>query len=153
MWEAYILKQVYGSLEAVLDSSERELTEGVMNYIAANPQTQNMITSVGIPILFANGKTISRGPFIRIPEVAGQNNIIINHGDIDHWADKGWVDLRQNNMARWQERFSIMLRAKMKLLGRGSAAVDRGAYLYEDIRIGEVVGWIFNNEMRGYRLK
>jgi hypothetical protein len=46
-----------------------------------------------------------------------------------------------------------MLRAKLKLIGRGSAAVDREAYLYEDIRIGEVVGWIFNNEMRGYRLK
>jgi hypothetical protein len=153
LWEAYLLKQVYGSLEAVLDCTQGELTESVMNYIKSHPNIQNLITSVGIPILFANGKTISRGTFIRIPEVAGHNDVFINHGDIDRWADKGWVDLRQRNMARWQERFSIMLRAKLKLMGRGSAAVDREAYLYEDIRIGEVVGWIFNNEMRGYRLK
>jgi hypothetical protein len=153
LWEAFLLKQVYGRLEAVLESTQEELSEGVMSYIENNPSVQNLITSVGIPILLADGKTIRRGVFIRIPEVAGRNELSINHGDLDRWADKGWVDLRQKNMAHWQERFSIMLRAKLKLIGRGSAAVDREAYLYEDIRIGEVVGWIFNNEMRGYRLK
>jgi hypothetical protein len=40
-----------------------------------------------------------------------------------------------------------------RIHGKGSAAVTRKVYMYDDIRIGEVVGWIFNNEKEGDRLK
>jgi len=46
-----------------------------------------------------------------------------------------------------------MKRTRESLRGRGSAAVTREAYLYDEIHIGEVVGWVFNNEMGGYRIK
>jgi hypothetical protein len=85
--------------------------------------------------------------------VAGKINIDIQAGDIDRWATKGWVDLRPLNLSHWQERFDIMQRARLRLHGKGSAAVNREAYLYKKIFIGEVVGWVFNNETRGYRLK
>jgi len=45
------------------------------------------------------------------------------------------------------------LRERKSIRGRGSAAVTRQAYLFDDIRIGEIIGWIFNNEKGGYRMK
>jgi hypothetical protein len=37
---------------------------------------------------------------------------------------------------------------------RGSAAFTRKAYLTDEIEIGTVVGWVFNNEEDfGYRIK
>jgi hypothetical protein len=36
---------------------------------------------------------------------------------------------------------------------RGSAAVTRDAYLFDEIQIGAIVAWIFNNEEQGYRIK
>jgi hypothetical protein len=46
-----------------------------------------------------------------------------------------------------------MQREAMRLRGRGSAAVTRASYLSDEIAIGAVVGWIFNNEEGGYRIK
>lgn len=168
LWEAFLLKSNYGTLSQVLEkqSSEEpdqnirqdlkrkpvEISITLENWLRNHSFLQQMITSVGIPILLPDGKTMLRGIFIRIPEVAGQTIVDISDGDINHWANKGWVDLRPENMARWLERFEIMRRHRMQVRGKGSAAVNRAAYLFEEIRIGEVVGWIFNNEMGGYRL-
>jgi hypothetical protein len=46
-----------------------------------------------------------------------------------------------------------MRRDSQRLKGRGSAAFLREAYLSDEILIGEVVAWIFNNEELGYRIK
>jgi hypothetical protein len=40
-----------------------------------------------------------------------------------------------------------------RLRGRGSAAITRESYLGDEISIGAVVGWIFNNEEGAYRIK
>ena len=63
------------------------------------------------------------------------------------------MDLRPANFARWQKRFEMMERSRQALRGKGSAAVTREAYLFDEIRIGALVGWIFNNEQEGYRIK
>jgi len=46
-----------------------------------------------------------------------------------------------------------MLRSAQTIHHQGSAAITMEAYRSEEIRIGEVVGWIFNNEEEGYRIK
>ena len=77
----------------------------------------------------------------------------VTEKDVDAWAQRGWVDLRPLNMAQWQERFEKMEKSQQDIRGRGSAAVTIEGYIYDNIRIGEVVGWIFNNERDGYRIK
>lgn len=169
LWEAYLLKQVYGTVSAVLEKSPEELAEGrgrsgryrtagdlsaaLDAYLESQAIVRNTITSTGLAVLLPDGITLLRGPFLRIPEVAGRVEVPIAAGDIDRWACKGWVDLRPVNMAVWLERFESMRRAWQRLGGKGSAAVDREAYLFNKIFIGEVVGWVFNNEMGGYRIK
>ena len=111
------------------------------------------ITSIGVPILTPDGSQLIRGPFIRIPETAGVYQVEIRDGNLDQWANKGWVDLRPSNFVRWQDRFREMERARQRVRGRGSAAITRNAYLSNEINSGTIVGWIFNNEEGGYRIK
>jgi hypothetical protein len=63
------------------------------------------------------------------------------------------VDLRPANLERWQGRFALMQREAEVVRDSGSAAITREAYLGEAIAPGAVVGWVFNNEEGGYRIK
>ena len=72
---------------------------------------------------------------------------------VDKYARKGWVDLRPENFARWKERFEQMHHARKLVRGHGSAAITKETYLTDEISIGDVVAWVFNNEAIGYRIK
>lgn len=170
LWEAYLLKENYGTLVNVLelgadkkrenktlhgrlDRTPDELSQCLFSYLQAHPDVSDLITSTGGAILLPDGETLLRGPFMRIPEVAASATVPIHEGDVDKWAQKGWVDLRPQNMEEWQERFRHMIRENQRVRGKGSASLDREVYLFEEIYIGEVVGWVFNNELGGYRIK
>jgi hypothetical protein len=154
LWEAELFKLRYEKLRAVLKRMPEELSEELSELIQAQEFEQmcQTIISLGLPILLPGGKHIIRGPRISIPEKI-EPDVRITEEDVDAWAQKGWVDLRPRNMALWLERFEKMESSRRHIHGRGSAAVTLEGYLYEDIRIGEVVGWIFNNEHDGYRIK
>jgi hypothetical protein len=168
LWEAYLLKKVYRTLTRVIERPQdeaagrksrrtirtpEEIARDLACYLDTNPLVRDTIVSTGGAVLLPDGATLLRGPFLRIPEVAGSPDVAILEGDIDRWARKGWVDLRPENMKAWQDRFDAMRRARQRLGGKGSALLDRDAYLFNKIFIGEVVGWVFNNEMGGYRIK
>ena len=46
-----------------------------------------------------------------------------------------------------------MIDARSELRDMGSAAATIHSYLPTEFEIGEVVAWIFNNEMGGFRIK
>jgi hypothetical protein len=153
LWEAELLQVEYGTLKAVLAQTPEAISEALFRRLQEDAELRQTITSIGVPILTPHATQLIRGPFIRIPEVAGATEAEISPGDLDRWAAKGWVDLRPANFARWQKRFEMMERSRQALRGKGSAAVTREAYLFDEIRIGALVGWIFNNEQEGYRIK
>ena len=154
LWEAELLKLRYEVLGAVLKHTPEELSEELAGLIQSEEFEQmcQTIISLGLPILLPNGRQIIRGPRISIPERI-EPGVKVTEEDVNAWAKKGWVDLRPKNMAVWQERFEKMERSHQDIRGRGSAAVTIEGYIYDNIRIGEVVGWIFNNEQDGYRVK
>jgi hypothetical protein len=154
LWEAELLKLRYETLQAVLKYTPEELAEELAGLIQSEEFDQmcQTIISLGLPILLPDGNQIIRGPRIRIPERI-EPDVRVTEEDVDAWAQKGWVDLRPMNMALWQERFEKMEKSRQDIRGRGSAAVTIEGYIYDNIRIGEVVGWVFNNEQDGYRIK
>ncbi len=153
LWESHLLKLKFGTLSAVLEEPVDVLANECFGLVQDDAGLRQTITSVGLPILTPDGSALIRGPFIRIPEVRGANAVQLTPESIEKWAAKGWVDLRPKNFEKWRGRFTRMQREAMRLRGRGSAAITREAYLSDEISIGAVVGWIFNNEEGGYRIK
>lgn len=153
LYEAHLLKTKYRTLQAVVEEAPEEISEALWRYLQRNHDLRNTITSIGIPILPPDGDRLIRGPRINVPEYAGRTKLTVSETAIDEWAERGWLDLRPANMIRWQERFGRMLRSAQTIHRQGSAAITMEAYRSEEIRIGEVVGWIFNNEEEGYRIK
>lgn len=153
LWESYLLKLRFGTLDDVISESYDILADEILRLLQSEANIRETINSVGLPILTPDGRSLIRGPFIRIPEAPGMNSIELTPDDADKWASKGWIDLRPKNFERWQRRFIKMQRQSQQLRGRGSAAVNREAYTSNEIHIGAVVAWIFNNEDMGFRIK
>jgi len=155
LFEAHLLKETYGSLQGLLDD-EREPREIAASLQARlqDSEVRRIAPSIGIPVLLPDGQTFLRGPRINVPEVRGHSTQVdISAESIDRWARKGWVDLRPSNVQAWKARFAKMVAARRELRDAGSAAADLSSYLPVEFEIGEVVAWIFNNEMGGYRIK
>ncbi|MCP5100188.1 MAG: hypothetical protein GY943_31940, partial [Chloroflexi bacterium] len=152
LYEAYLLKRIYRTLENVLEASATEISESLYEYIIEEELLRTQITSIGLPILAPNGSTLIRGPRINIPESI-YHDVEIDADNLNMWADKGWVDLRATNWQTWQARFKRMRRTQHRLHTRGTSSVTMQTYLPETIEIGSVVAWLFNNDAKGYRIK
>jgi hypothetical protein len=161
LFEAWLLKDCFGDhlLGSVIDEQGEGISGETVSQRLAESLEGSVVArqavSIGIPILLPDGRRFLRGPTIKVPEIKGKTRVAAMAGsaDLDRWARRGWIDLRPANMQRWQERFRQMDRAREELTRKGSAAVSRHTYLPVGFKIGDVVAWIFNNEMGGYRIK
>ncbi len=161
LFEAQLLKESYGTLRGVLerpDEGGARTADEVSSQMAsqlARSQVRTLAPSIGIPVLAPDGQSILRGPTINVPEVTGHTTSVelADAARVDAWARKGWVDLRPANAAVWLERIRAMVAARRELRDEGSAAANIHTYLPATFEIGEVVAWIFNNEMGGHRIK
>lgn len=144
LYEAYLLKRVYGRLDLVLEPSPEAMAEALEHEIRTDPLLRQHIISIGLGILLPDGEHLLRGPVLK-----GER------------PDQGWVDLTPDNMARWQERIR-RLRAVIheELGGDTSSRHDRNypasrEWNPDDLRIdiGELVGWLFSEEEQGRRGK
>jgi hypothetical protein len=153
LYEAHLLKMKYHTLQKVVETNAADISETLSRYLQRNHELRNAIISIGVPVLPPEGNRLIRGPRINVPEYAGQATLPVTDKAINTWAERGWIDLRAENIERWQARFRRMLRSAQTIHRQGSAEITMEAYRSEEIRIGEVVGWIFNNEEEGYRIK
>lgn len=155
LFEAQLFKEAYGRLTTVmsLTISDEALADHLAEHLNQSA-VRTIAPSIGIPILLPDGESILRGPRINVPEPRGhQTTVDLDAAAVDRCAQKGWVDLRPSNVRAWRSRFTKMVNARRELRDAGSAAADLSSYLPVDFEIGEVVAWIFNNEMGGYRIK
>lgn len=152
LYEAHLLKLNYQTLVNVMETPASEISETVYNYLHEQDVLRTTITSIGVPILAPDGRTILRGPRLNIPESI-YHEVEVTPDNLDVWARKGWVDLRPVNFLHWQDRFRRMRRSQHMLHTRGTSSITMKTYLTDTIEIGAVVAWIFNNEEQGYRIK
>jgi len=159
LFEAQLLKERFGGLAATLEDEGRPRTPREVSQALAEQldrsKVRTLAPSIGIPILSPDGATLLRGPRINVPEVAGRSaDVTLDEpARTDAWARKGWIDLRPSNAEVWLSRLRRMLAARGELRDAGSAAASIETYLPAGFEIGEVVAWIFNNEMGGHRIK
>ena len=157
LFELYMMREVFGELEQTQEGlSNGDAAARLEKLLEDQPDLRDLIISVGIPILLSDGKSIVRGPEIKIPgyDPAAEARVV-TQAEIDAWAAKGWVDLREANLKAWSERLGHMLKGRRGGSAGASDAMSHEAYGRDDFRIGEVVAWVFANEpdFRGFRIK
>ena len=162
LYEAHFLREIFTTLDQVVTSetgaprTAAELADTVCVHVLKSP-LRHTVTSLGIPILLPDGRTCLRGPFFKIPAYNKKLHAIpLDDEAIDRFARKGWVDLRPVNMSFWLECLRKMRQTAYRRGSRySSERLDFRSYLSEDIRIGEIVAWIFNNviDPPGHRIK
>ncbi|MDP8222349.1 MAG: hypothetical protein P9L99_03245 [Candidatus Lernaella stagnicola] len=159
LYEAYLLKLVYGTPKKVAAQKPEAMAKKLAALVKREAELRSRILSIGIPILLPNGEDMLRGPKIVSPPFRGENEVPVNKKRINQYAFDGWLDLRPENMQTWIDRFARLQHQLDTLSWDGSAAdtssrFNRKCYVGADgrIDIGEVVGWIFNNEEEGSRL-
>ena len=147
LYEAYLLKLVSGdSMTRVLSMTPEALAQAAYDCIASDGRVRSQIISIGIPILTPDGERLLRGP-----EIKADN------------AEDGWVDLRPQNFAHWQERIrQIRARTQRELEADGGQYSSRFYRVFVDPATGDVqdhiipgdmAGWIFTYEEGGIRVK
>ncbi|MCB9780492.1 MAG: hypothetical protein H6742_18140 [Alphaproteobacteria bacterium] len=156
LFEAHLLRFCYGSLDAVVaEGVTPESVAATLQGALEDSGVAKTAPSIGIPVLLADGRRILRGPRINVPEARGHTTAVKwkDPAELDGWVRRGWIDLRPRNMASWQARFRKMLQSRAALRHTGSAAANIHTWSADTFEIGEVVAWIFNNELQGYRVK
>jgi len=153
LWEAEVLKLLYSTPTAVLEAGAATIAEQATALLDERTGLRDTITSLGLPILAADGATLLRGPFLRIPEVTGETVVELTAESMDRWAAKGWLDLRAANWAKWQDRFRRMRDARPGKLQPGSAGYSPETSRTDEIEIGAVAAWVVADEIGGRRIK
>jgi hypothetical protein len=144
LFEAYLLKQVHGTLDAVIEDQPEVLANRLEHYLNNDADTRRHIISIGIGILLPEGKRLLRGPQLKATD-----------------AHSGWVDLTAANMSRWQERLKAVQCTLTRevttdtssLFDRNFSASRQWRSRVDALDIGEAVAWIFNHEDHDQRGK
>jgi hypothetical protein len=157
LYEAYLFRLCCGNFRSALDAAPKALSELITKKIRSDKNLRSHIISIGIPILMPDGKTLLRADEIKIPPFRGENDFNVSPKSIDLWAHDGWVDLRVENMKRWQHRLQKVIDTVKSIPAddSGSRYMYRPEYWngFATIDPGKLAGWIFSYEEKGMRMK
>lgn len=157
LFEAYLMRRLYGSANNVLSADPKEISEKAFNLLAEDTKLRSQMLSIGLVILLPDGKKYLRGKEVKIPVKAGNDEIAADEKQIEKWCYEAWVDLRASNFVQWQERFAnIRQQFSANVAGDTSSRYNYTEDYwdgFENIDEGKIVGWVFENEDHGWRFK
>jgi hypothetical protein len=155
--ECHLLKKICLTLEDIPNWDAQELSSAISGMLHKDDGLRNEIIAIGIPILYSNGKSLLRGPLMKVPKMIDEDALDISDTAIDRWAHDGWVDLRIENMLLWKERVAALIEeARVNTMNDTSSQHVRTPEYWNEFKridIGKVVSWIFIHEEHGKRMK
>lgn len=155
--EANLIRHAFKSMRAASMAAPSEIADGCRSVLAKNAKLRSAILSVGVPVLLPDGSRYLRGPHILIPHHPVQTRFNVTADALDAWCDKGWVDLRPQNMQRWLAWFAAILTQKdERPLDDTSSRFDFDEDYFDpddEINPGKMAGWVFINIDKGKRVK
>lgn len=155
LYEAYLLRRTVGSLEAVAGAEPERTSAACESAITEDGRLRARILSIGLAIRLRDGR-ILRGPEMKIPPYKEEARRALDATAVERWADAGWVDLVERNMARWKGR----ARAILDELEEGPT--DTSSERFEDrdywrpdepLPVGRLAAWVLGVEEEGEREK
>ncbi|MGW8266377.1 MAG: short-chain dehydrogenase [Longimicrobiales bacterium] len=150
LFEGAILKRLFGTYDEALKLDPKETAARAQSLVEEDPDFRQRIVSTGVPILVRDGRSLLRGPVVKVlpPDPEGRPLE-------EKVVDSGWVDLRPENWERWKGRINAVVDELRNLPG-----VDKGSrtdFDYgdseEQIRPGRMAAWVFRVEDHGDRIK
>ncbi|MBZ0273755.1 short-chain dehydrogenase [bacterium] len=163
LFEAETLRRTFGTLSAIAKADPARMSARLADLVKKDAELRSRVVSIGIPILLPDGVSLLRGPRVAIPAWRGADRVRLTAATRDRCAHDGWVDLRETNMRLWIARAKGLTAeiATGKESRRGSdiatsSRTHRKRYEVtrdgkREMNIGEIVGWIFNEEEEGSR--
>ncbi len=143
LFEAYIIKRIAPQISLAVGADPQDLSQQAYDLVREDEPLRRQMISIGIPILVPDGSGLLRGPVIKSPD-----------------AEHGWVDLRPDNLRLWQDRLkAVQQEIAASLDGDTSSQIDRPFDASRNWQptdrfdVGEIVGWVFNEEEQGRRGK
>lgn len=157
LYEAYLLKSACRNITGVLANSAAQLSEKLSQNISGNADLRTKIISIGIPILMPDGKSLIRGPVVKIPVFKTTSELPVNEENLTEWTYNGWVDLRESNMQLWIDRLKEISKSLDEIDPKDtSSRYHHGLGYWKrdgELHIGKLVSWIFVYEEKGERVK
>lgn len=157
LFEAHILGRAVGSIDGVIAGDAAQIAGAAEAIIRADADLRSRALSVGIPVLLGDGVTLLRGESIKIPPHRGSNALEINPESVDSWAQEGWIDLREANIRRWQERFERIKSEALAVPETDTSSREQFSRDYwghfRSMPEGKIAAWIFTVEDEGARMK
>lgn len=166
LFESYMLKRIYGTYEAALHASSKDMQKKTEEMIHSDPKLRSQILSIGLPILLSDGETVLRADHVVVPpDPRKRNEFTVTAERVNQWCFDGWIDLRLSNWEKWKDRLSKMKNEAEADDGEEkSSRYHRGREFWwqgttfggaepAPMRIGAIAGWIFTIEDEGERIK
>jgi NAD(P)-dependent dehydrogenase (short-subunit alcohol dehydrogenase family) len=151
LFEAELLERMFGTLEAACALDAEDASHRAAQLVTDDDDLRRRMLTVGIPVLLPDGETLLRGPTVRVTPDPHEG-LAANDPRL---VERGWVDLRVENWARWRRRC-----ADLSAEIRSRPSIEQGSggdHEYGDgvgrIRPGRMGAWIFRREDRGERIK
>ncbi len=149
LFEGEILARLYGTLQAASELDPLDASSKALALIEGDADLRQRIVTVGLPILLPDGAHVLRGPHVK---VRPEEELPLRDQRL---VERGWVDLREQNWARWGVRCKTLAR---EIAERpGVCAGSTGDHEYGDetgaLRPGRIASWIFRVEEGGARIK
>jgi len=157
LYEAHLLRKSVKTLQAVVAQSPETLALATENLVKQDRELRAAILSIGIPILLRDGRSLLRGPEVKIPPYAGTDVFHVTPETVDNWALNGWIDLRAENMGLWRQRVEDYVARTHQVDPQDTSSnfpwdnVISGES--EEIHPGKLVAHIFIHEEKGARIK
>lgn len=157
LYEAHLLKLAGQTMDGVIAYSAAQLSGKLAEIITQDSRLRSNIISIGIPILMKDGRTLIRGPEMKIPVFKTSDQLPVNSENLEEWTYNGWVDLRESNMKTWMDRLLRIKESLETIDPEDTSSHYHHGHGYwrikEALHIGRLVSWVFINEEKGDRVK
>lgn len=157
LYEGYLIRKIAGSMNNFLKMDAKVLSEKAMDLIKSNNELRQQMLSIGLVILFPDGKKYLRGSDVKVPVQRAEKEYPLTAENIEKWCYEGWVDLRETSWLEWQTRIKKIMLQTENIVGdsTGSRYYYSASHWgnFDEFDEGKIVGWVFENEDHGWRFK
>lgn len=157
LFESNLIKRIAGSMTKAVEMDPVKISEEAFKLIQNDEKLRAEMLSIGLVVLLPDGRNYLRGKLVKIPVRRVVDELEIDEKNVNQWCYEGWVDLRAENFASWQDRINRIMEQANSVTNDETSSrfyYTRDYWdFFENIDEGKIAAWIFEYEDGGWRFK